>query len=151
MRGDSGHRLKSDVPRGATVAEQPVRLAAAQPGARCRGSPGIPCPRSRCRQCWSAGHAEDGIRVETQRLVDARGQQHEQVADPRGAVERGFDSPDPNRRLAAASSLASRCDQAAPNRVVAFRLACDRGLRNGVRQPCQRSLSHARFLRLSEW
>ena len=114
-RRDSVHRLQSDVPRGAAVAEQPVALAAPQRGARCRCSPGTPCPRSRCRRCSCAGHgARDRDRTATPRRRRRPVRTSRcRIPDARSTRLRlaGSDST----VCAASSSLWSRCDHAADN------------------------------------
>ena len=78
---DSVHRLQSDIPGGATVAEQSVALAGAHRGA------GVDAVRA----LHAPGHdvigtgavdRQDRIRIEPQRLVDAGRQQHQQMSHP---------------------------------------------------------------------
>ena len=60
------------------------RRPAARRGCRC--SPGTPCPRSRCHRCWCVGRA-GRIRIEPQRLIDTRGEQHQQVPHSGGEID----------------------------------------------------------------
>ena len=96
-RGDPVHRLKADVAGGAPVAEQPIALTAAQAARGCRGSPGTPCPRSRCRRCWCAQRSgwDPGRNAAPRRRL--RPAARAGAASPRRDRAR-FGSPDPNRR-----------------------------------------------------
>ena len=63
----------------------------------CRGSPGTPCPRSRCRRCWCAQRSgwDPGRNAAPRRRL--RPAARVDAASPRRDRAR-FGSPDPNRR-----------------------------------------------------
>ena len=85
-RGDSVHRLQADIPCGAAISEQSVRLAATQCGAQVDAVRAFHAPgEDVVGACPSDG--EDGIGVHPQGLVDADGEQHHQVAHPGRIVD----------------------------------------------------------------
>ncbi len=83
---DSVHRLQSDVPRGAPVAEEPIRFAAPQRRPHVNAVRTLHAPRQNVVGART-GYGQHRIGIDPQRLVDADGQQHHQVPHPRGVVD----------------------------------------------------------------